>query len=190
MRTYHNIITPQCWLLPALAAFLAPAARGQSTFTGAFTLAGQTTGITPGTITLVVDRGQASFKCMLFSYVPTASIQAWLAIGHRKFPIDLGTGVEGSWPLCEFSPPAPGQPPGSQGVDPGFGIPATFQGTKFTGTFTAPPDLEPLLAVRGGTAYLQVQGAINSLQNPLLAANLRSVTKPPPPATPAQKQRR
>jgi hypothetical protein len=62
------------------------------------------------------------------------------------------------------------------GIDPGFGIPPTAEGTSFTGTFTAPPNLEHLLLATGGTVHLQIHGVVGGMQDPLLSATLQNVT--------------
>ena len=90
----------------------------------------------------------------------------------------------GSWPLGEFLGPVPGISPIPApcgllpGIDPGFGIPPYFDGTRFTGSFTAFPGLEHLLLARSGTLYLQVHGTVNSLQYPLFSASLVHLTTP------------
>jgi hypothetical protein len=156
---------------------MARQADAQSTFAGSFSVARDTNLFLPvGDIALTVDDGQVSFKCMLLSYTPTTNIVAWLAVGPKQLPIELGRGTEGTWPLQEFLwPVAPA--PGSQGgIDPGFGIPPTAEGTCFTGTFTAPPNLEHLLLTKGGTVYLHLSGTVAGLQGPLLSATLQDIT--------------
>jgi hypothetical protein len=109
-----------------------------------------------------VDEGQAGFKCTLFSYIPTTNIQAWLAVGHKELPIALGIGTHGTWPLQEFLWPVPWAQPGTPtGIDPGFAIPPSSEGTRFVATFTAPPNLEHLLL-----ANLQVPAAPPHSRNP------------------------
>jgi len=127
-------------------------------------------------IALTMDDGQVSFKCMLLSYTPTTNIVAWLAIGPKQLPIELGPGTESTWPLQEFLWPVSPTPGSQGGIDPGFEIPPTAEGTCFTGTFTAPPNLEHLLLTKGGTIYLHLSGTVAGLQDPLLSATLQDIT--------------
>jgi hypothetical protein len=154
--------------------------NAESILAGSFAPA-QNTAILAGGIALTVDEGQVGFKCTLFSYVPATNIQAWLAVGQKELPIDLGIGTRGTWPLQEFFSPVPVAAPGIQtGIDPGFAIPPSSEGTRFIGTFTAPPNLEHLLLAKGGTVYLQVHGTVATLQDPVLSATLQNSTPPVP----------
>jgi hypothetical protein len=102
-------------------------------------------------------------------------------VRQKEIPIDLGTGTNGTWPLQEFFWPVAGEQPGTQtGIDPGFAIPPSSEGTRFTGTFTAFQGLERLLLTQGGAVYLQVNGTVATLQNPLLLAPLKNITPPTP----------
>lgn len=163
-------------LIPLLFLTLTLPVCAEHTFAGAFgggPFPVPHPGIAAGSILLTVDEGQASFQCTLFSYIPVTNLQAWLKVGHRRVPVDLGTGVQGTWPLSEFLWPVPGVPPAGQGgVDPGFGIPPTAEGTRFTGSFTAFHGLEHAMLLSGATVYLQVHGAASGLQDPLLSATL------------------
>jgi hypothetical protein len=166
-------------LLSLLCFGIVRQTNAQSTFAGSFCAPPNPNPnlILPvGDIALTLDDGQVSFKCMLLSYMPTTNIVAWLAVGPKQLPIELGTGTEGTWPLQEFLWPVSPAPGSQGGIDPGFGIPPTAEGTCFTGTFTAPPNLEHLLLARGGTVYLQIHGTVAGMQNPLLSATLQNVT--------------
>lgn len=175
MKTLHLTI-----FLTLLSLAMTRTINAQSTFGGSLTPTGNTS-IIAGGIVLTVDVGQAGFKCTLFSYIPTTNIQTWLAVGQKDLPIDLGIGTQGTWPLQEFFWPVPGAQSGTPtGIDPGFAIPPSSEGTRFIGTFTAPPSLEHLLLAKGGTVYLQVHGTVATLQDPLLQATLQNITPPVP----------
>lgn len=152
--------------------------RAEHTFAGSFATAPapiRAGTILAGSILLAVDQGDASYTCTLFSDIPVTNLQAWLTLGRKQTPFDLGTGVQGTWPLQEFLWPVPGIPtPG--GIDPGFGIPPTADGTRFTGSFRAFPGLEQDMLAKGATVWLQVHGAVAGLQNPILWAALQDVT--------------
>ena len=165
-------------LIALLCSALALQTRAESKFTGSFSAAQNTSlNLLAGAISLTADDGQVSFDCMLLSYIPTANIEAWLTAGPRKLHISLGAGTQGTWPLQEFFWPGLGAYFGNQGgIDPGFGIPPTAEGTRFTGTFTAPPNLEHLLLATGGIVHLQIHGAVGGMQDPLLSATLENVT--------------
>ena len=173
MKTLHLTI-----FLTLLSLAMTRTINAQSTFGGSLTPTGNTS-IIAGGIVLRVDVGQAGFKCMLFSYIPTTNIQAWLTVGQKDLPIDLGIGTQGTWPLQEFFWPVPGAQSGPPtGIDPGFAIPPSSEGTRFTGTFIAPPNLEHLVLAKGGTVCLQIHGTVATLQDPLLSATLQNITLP------------
>jgi hypothetical protein len=166
------------YLILFLLLALALSVRAEHTFAGSFvTPPGpiQDGSLLAGSILLTVDKGEASYTCTLFSYIPMTGLQAWLTVGHKKVPIDLGAGLQGTWPLQEFLWPVPGVfTPG--GIDPGFGIPPTADGTRFTGSFSVFPDLEQAMLAKGARIWLQVHGAVAGLQDPLLWATLQDVT--------------
>jgi hypothetical protein len=163
-------------LIILLCSAIALQTRAESTFTGSF-FAIQNTSLIAGDISLTVDEGQVSFKCMLLSYIPTTNIEAFLTTGPKELPVSLGVGTQGTWPLQEFLWPGSGSAPFNQGgIDPGSVIPPTADGTSFAGTFPAPRHLEHLLLARGGTVYLQIHGAVEGMQDPILSATLLNVT--------------
>jgi hypothetical protein len=173
-------------LLSLLVAFIGILAardtRADSTFAGSL-LSGHNEGYIAGSISLTVDRDQVSFTSTLFQYyVSGTTIEPVLVVHNKIFPLPFGTGTPGNWPFQEFlwpfPSPAPCGPP--VGIDPGFGMPLMFDGTRFTGSFTTHPDLEHSLLAKGGTVLLQVHGTVNSLQDPLFSAPLQQVTIPIP----------
>jgi hypothetical protein len=173
-------------LLSLLVAFIAILAarstRADSTFAGSL-LSGHNEGYIAGSISLTVDRGQVSYTSTLFQYyVSGTTLEPVLVVHNKVFPLPFGTGTPGNWPFQEFLGPSPVPPacglPG--GIDPGFGMPLMFDGTRFTGSFTTHPDLEHSLLAKGGTVLLQIHGTVNSLQDPLFSAPLQQVTIPIP----------
>ena len=160
----------------AIAMLGAITVHGQSTFTGSL-LSGQNSGAIAGGITITVDRGQASFTCLLLSSISPTNLEAALGVRHRVIPIDLGTGTPGSWTLQEFLAPGihPFNPCAQMGIDPGFLIPLSSEGTQFTGLLNSFPGLENALRVGGGTVFLRVPA---SPQEQLFAAPLAEVVTP------------
>jgi hypothetical protein len=173
-------------LLSLLVAFIAILAarntRADSIFAGSLVSGNNEGYIIAGSISLTVDRGQVSFTSTLFQYyVSGATLEPVLVVHNKVFPLPFGTGTPGNWPFQEFLWPFPSPAPcGPPGIDPGFGIMPSFDGTRFTGSFTAHPDLEHSLLANGGTVLLQVHGTVNSLQDPLFSAPLQHVTTPIP----------
>ncbi len=157
--------------------------RADSTFAGSL-LSGHNEGYIAGSLSLAVNRGQVSFTCTLFQcYVSGTTLEPVLLIHNKVFPLPFGTGTSGNWPFQEFLSPFPGVPAPCGpplGIDPGFGMFPSFDGTRFTGSFTTHPSLEHTLLARGGTVFLQVHGAVNSLQDSLFSAPLQQVTIPIP----------
>lgn len=173
-------------LLSLLVAFTSIVAardtRADSTFAGSL-LSGHNEGYIAGSISLTVDRGQVSFTSTLFQYcVSGTTLEPVLVVHNKVFPLPFGTGTPGNWPFQEFLWPFPGPAPCGppSGIDPGFGIPPSFDGTRFTGSFTTHPSLEHILLTKGGTVLLQVHGTVNSLQDPLFSAPLQQITTPIP----------
>jgi hypothetical protein len=173
-------------LLSLLVAFIAILAardtRADSTFAGSL-VSGNNEGYVAGSISLTVDRGQVFFTSTLFqTWVSGTILEPVLVVHNKVFPLPFGTGTPGSWPFQEFLWPFPGPAPCGPpvGIDPGFGRPLMFDGTRFMGSFTTHPDLEHSLLAKGGTVLLQVHGTVNSLQDPLFSAPLQHVTTPIP----------
>lgn len=169
-------------LVAVISIVVACDARGESTFAGAL-LSGHNEGYLAGSISLTVDRGQVSFTSTLFqSWVSGTTLEPVLVVHNKVFPLPFGTGTPGNWPLGEFFRPIPGIQPicGPSGIDPGFGIVASVDGTRFTGSFSTHPSLEHLLLAQGGMVLLQVRGTVNSLQDPLFSAPLQQDTVPIP----------
>ena len=171
-------------VLVALTALPARDTRADSTFGGSLcSSSNQGPVLIAGSIGLTVDRGQVSFTSKLFKYcVAGTTLEPVLVVHNKVFPLPFGTGTPGNWWLQEFlwpfPAPAPCGPP--PGIDPGFEIPPSAGGTRFTGSFTTHPDLEHSLLAKGGTVLIQVHGVVGPLQNPIFSATLQHVTTPIP----------
>ena len=156
--------------------------RADSTFSGAL-LTGHNEGAIAGKIILTVDRGQVWFTSTLFqSWVSGTTLEPVLVVHNKVYPLDFGTGTSGSWQVGEFFAPLPGVAPdcGPPGIDPGWGVQPLFDGTRFTGSFSTHPNLEQMLAGKGGTVLLQIRGTANGVQDPLFSAPLQQATVPVP----------
>lgn len=172
-------------VLAVLIAILAAReTRADSTFGGSLCSSGNEGPVLiAGSIGLTVDRGHVSFTSTLFQYcVSGTTLEPVLVVHNKVFPLSFGTGTPGNWWLQEilwpFPAPAPCGPP--PGIDPGFEIPPSADGTRFTGSFTTHPDLEHRLLAQGATVLLQVHGTVGTLQDPLFSAPLQHVTTPVP----------
>ena len=183
-------------LLSLLVAFIAILAardtRADSTFAGSL-VSGNNEGYIAGSISLTVDRDQVFFTSTLFQpWVSGTILEPVLVVHNKVFPLPFGTGTPGSWPFQEFLWPFPGPAPCGPpvGIDPGFGRPLMFDGTRFTGSFTTHPDLEQSLLTKGGTVLLQVHGTVNSLQDPPLLRTPATRNDPDPDSVHRNPQRR